>query len=190
MTLEAIYYISQIVAVLAVLASLIFVGIQIRQNTEQARRNEEATKAAAAEAAHRSFLDWYHNQTPEMAAIVAKGQAGLEGLSAEDRYMYFAICMPALMNLQEAHTKWAEGSLAEDRWRFWDRFATILSVPASMKDVWQDRRFMFSDDFQAFFDQKLKDIESVSLSTVNWAAGSTHGDGTGPEAPPNGEPDA
>ena len=41
MTLEALYYISQIVAVAAVLASLIFVGIQIRQNTEQAKRNED-----------------------------------------------------------------------------------------------------------------------------------------------------
>lgn len=37
MTLETIYYLTQIIAVLAVLGSLIFVGYQIRQNTEQAR---------------------------------------------------------------------------------------------------------------------------------------------------------
>jgi len=54
MTLETIYYIGQTVAVIGILASLIFVGIQIRQNTEQ-------SKAAAAEAAHRSFLDWYYS---------------------------------------------------------------------------------------------------------------------------------
>jgi|GEM_PF-995617 len=170
MTLETLYYISQIIAVLAVLASLIFVGVQIQQNTAQAKRNEEAIKAAAAEAAHRSFLDWYHNQTPELAAIVAKGQAGLEALNAEERYLYFAICMPALMNLQEAHAKWLEGSLAEDRWRFWDKFAGILTVPASMQQVWADRRFMFTDDFQAFFDQKMRDRDSIPISPVNWAS--------------------
>lgn len=37
MSLENIYYITQIIAVIAVLGSLIFVGYQIRQNTEQTR---------------------------------------------------------------------------------------------------------------------------------------------------------
>ena len=41
MTIEVIYYISQIVAVIGIFASLIFVGIQIRQNTR-------ATRASAA----------------------------------------------------------------------------------------------------------------------------------------------
>ena len=38
MTLENINYIAQTIGVLAILASLVFVGIQVRQNTEQARR--------------------------------------------------------------------------------------------------------------------------------------------------------
>ncbi|MEL6372085.1 MAG: hypothetical protein AAFY84_00680 [Pseudomonadota bacterium] len=42
MTLEAIYYITQIVAVLAVLASLLFVAFQIRQNTDQMRVQNSA----------------------------------------------------------------------------------------------------------------------------------------------------
>lgn len=180
MDLEAIYYIGQTVAVIAIILSLIFVGVQIRQNTAQA-------KADAAEAAHRSFLDWYHNQTPEMATIVAKGQTGLEGLSAEDRYMYIANCMPALINLQEAHTKWLEGSLPEDRWRFWDKFASILTVPASMHDVWEERRFMFGNDFQAFFDQKMRDRDNVQISATSWAAGSERRDASEMETPPNEE---
>lgn len=181
MTLETIYFVSQIAAAVGVMASLIFVGMQIRHGTAQA-------KADAAEAAHRSFLDWYHNQTPEIAAIVAKGQAGLEGLSAEDRYMYVANCMPALINLQEAHTKWLEGSLPEDRWRFWDKFASILTVPASMHDVWEERRFMFGDDFQTFFDRKMRDKSSVKISATSWAAGSARSDASKMDAPSDKEP--
>ncbi|MEM8636760.1 MAG: hypothetical protein AAGF33_17475 [Pseudomonadota bacterium] len=41
MTLETVYFISQIIAALSVIASLVFVGLQIRQNTR-------ATKASAA----------------------------------------------------------------------------------------------------------------------------------------------
>ncbi|MEM6555139.1 MAG: hypothetical protein AAF642_04650 [Pseudomonadota bacterium] len=53
MTLETAYYITQIIAVLAVVASLVFVGIEIRQGAEQTRQNTRAVKAAASfEAMH------------------------------------------------------------------------------------------------------------------------------------------
>ena len=37
MTLETIYYITQIIAVAAVVASLVFVGVQIKQQRDDAR---------------------------------------------------------------------------------------------------------------------------------------------------------
>jgi len=53
MTLEDIYYISQIAAVIAIFASLIFVGIQVRQNSEQIKANTRSIKASAGfEATH------------------------------------------------------------------------------------------------------------------------------------------
>ena len=53
MTLETLYYITQIIAVVAVVASLIFVGLQVRQGAEQTRLNTRAVKAAASfEAMH------------------------------------------------------------------------------------------------------------------------------------------
>ena len=48
MTLEELYYISQIVAVAAIFASLIFVGVQVRQTSEQIKSNTRSIKAAAA----------------------------------------------------------------------------------------------------------------------------------------------
>lgn len=48
MTLEEFYYVSQIVAVIAIFASLIFVGLQLRQNSEQIKANTRSIKASAA----------------------------------------------------------------------------------------------------------------------------------------------
>jgi len=48
MTLEELAYISQIVGVFAVFASLIFVGVQVRQNSEQIKANTRSIKASAA----------------------------------------------------------------------------------------------------------------------------------------------
>lgn len=42
MTLETIYYITQILAVLGVIGSLIFVGVQVKQNTAQTRVQNSA----------------------------------------------------------------------------------------------------------------------------------------------------
>ena len=42
MDLEVIYYIGQTVAVVAIIFSLIFVGVQIKQNTEQTRVQNSA----------------------------------------------------------------------------------------------------------------------------------------------------
>jgi len=47
-TLEELAYVSQIVGVVAVFASLIFVGVQVRQNSEQIKANTRSIKASAA----------------------------------------------------------------------------------------------------------------------------------------------
>ena len=52
MTLEAIYFISQIAAAVGIMASLIFVGLQVRQSTKQA-------KADAVQAVHDNLSAWY-----------------------------------------------------------------------------------------------------------------------------------
>jgi len=182
MTLEAIYFISQIAAAVGVMASLIFVGLQIRHGTAQA-------KADAAEAAHRSFVDWYYSQTPEMAAVFVKANEDFEGLSAEDRFVTFTIAMPILMNLQEAHIKWVEGTLAEERWRFWDEFATIILVPPIVGKIWEARRMMFSDVFQRYFDSKIEQRGNVPASAVSLPVPSKQDDAPRPKTPSHEEPD-
>jgi hypothetical protein len=61
MTLEEIYYVSQIVAVVAILASLIFVGIQVRQSVEQTKLANKLARADMSERAMRAFAD-VHSQ--------------------------------------------------------------------------------------------------------------------------------
>ncbi len=46
MSLEAVFYVSQIVAGVAVTLSLVFVGLQVRQNTAALYRNEHNTTMA------------------------------------------------------------------------------------------------------------------------------------------------
>ncbi|MEL6540750.1 MAG: hypothetical protein AAFQ34_05045 [Pseudomonadota bacterium] len=162
MTLEDFYFISQIVAALGIMLSLIFVGLQIRQNTAQ-------SKAEAAEAAHRAMIEWYYHQNSETAAIMSKVARPGSELTDEERYSYFAICMPLLMNMQEAHAKWVEGTLDDSRWEFWDAYASALSLRSIADELWQNRQSLFTPRFQEYFQSKL-DARAPNDVSGTWQA--------------------
>jgi hypothetical protein len=75
MTLEDIYYISQIAAVIAIFASLIFVGIQVRQNSEQIKANTRSIKASAGfDATHSwaTFNEQLFGMSDEILLLIPK----------------------------------------------------------------------------------------------------------------------
>jgi hypothetical protein len=75
MTLEGVYYISQIVAVIAIFASLIFVGVQVRQNSEQIKANTRSIKASAGfEATHSwaTFNEQLFGTSDEILLLIPK----------------------------------------------------------------------------------------------------------------------
>lgn len=152
MSLEDFYFISQIAAAAGIMFSLIFVGLQIRQSTRQA-------KADATEATHRAMNDWYSRQDERTAAIIVKATSDPGDLSFEERYQYFAITMPLIMNLQEAHAKWLDGSLDRDRWSFWDGFADALAKSAAADEVWKVRKSLFGARFQKYYQSKVDQSE-------------------------------
>ena len=61
MTLETLYYVTQIIAVIAVVASLVFVGVQVRQGAEQTKQNTRAIRAAASFEATHSWATFNEN---------------------------------------------------------------------------------------------------------------------------------
>ena len=88
MNLETIYYVGQSIAVIAILASLAFVGYQTRQTNRFART--ELTRALLAET--REFADSI-STSPEMSAFMFEAQRAKEPLPPERFYrlaMYYA----------------------------------------------------------------------------------------------------
>ncbi len=148
MTLEDFYFISQIAAALGIMASLVFVGLQVRQSNAQA-------KADAAEATHRAMIDWYYNQTPTHGDVLTKAVVPDAELSDRELFDLFSTTMPLLMNMQEAHIKWVAGSLEESRWEFWDNFSNILALSPWIDIVWHHRSALFTERFRNYFQGKL-----------------------------------
>lgn len=185
MNLETVYYLSQIIAVIAVVASLVFVGIQIRLSTQQA-------KADAADTAHRAIQDWYQSATAEQVALNARAMRDFSSLSGEEKQLVYLYGMRMMMNLQEVHSKWSDGSFPDDRWQFWDAWASSIMSPL-MKRLWADRGYLFSARFQTYFEGKVAEKGTQKEGSV-WGLASEQADSAddapSPKTPADMEPDA
>jgi hypothetical protein len=111
MSLEDIYYVSQIVAAVPIVASLIFVGLQTRQNTRAVR-----AAASQAYAANRAQLNSNIVTVGEFAQIWRKGVAAPDSLS-DDEHVRFLVHMTTLFLTHEAaRIQWRHGQLDSEHW--------------------------------------------------------------------------
>lgn len=76
LTLEHIYFIGQTVAAISIVVSLIYVGLQVKQNTI-------ATESASAQAyvADINDLVGLINSAPKLADVMHQGMSGLSSLN-------------------------------------------------------------------------------------------------------------
>lgn len=145
MTLEDFYFISQIVAVLAIIGSLIFVGIQIRQNTR-------ATRAASHHAVSNSLNDMNRMfaENGEVTRIWLAGQDDRQGLSAEDRWRFDSI-LRAYMHVCETMYMQADIGTGDESIMLAEEngIRAVLAYPGS-REWWVENPFGFGTKFRDY----------------------------------------
>lgn len=162
MTLENLAYLAEIIGVIAIVASLVFVGIQIKQNTTQ-------SKIAASEAVHRSTIDIYSSvSVPEVNRAFIKAQNDMDSLTQEERALASHIAMKMLINLQDIYYKSNEDSLLESRRQFWDGISALAFTAPFVKTIFIERSFLFSDDFKAYAKTKMNAQATLPKNAAFW----------------------
>lgn len=148
MILEEFYMISQVVAAFAVMGSLIFVGLQMRQSdkTQRAMMHQERTHRNIS--VLNTFLEPQNRATMNRSRDIEQARA----LSSEDRAHLSALLRITLLATEE--TFWQhrqnllEDNVLEDQRQVYIR---ILFNPA-FKAIWEQSREIYPDDFRAFID--------------------------------------
>jgi len=146
MTLEELYFLAGIVTGFGVIGSLLFVGIQMR---EQNRDNR---------------LQAYHNfasQLRELSGTLARdrelsrlwleGTGGrLENLKPEEQQQLSFVTQAFLRIFEDAFFQYTEGRLREREWASIERVLTPWRRSALFEGYWNNRSFMYSDEFVAY----------------------------------------
>ena len=143
MRLEQIFFISQSIAGVGVIASLIFVGLQVRDSTK-------AVRSATAQAVHENFASWYMAiaEHPAELEVVLKGFGDLEGLSFIDRAVFNCIFLAFTSHAQNAFHQWRQGHLANELWTCWEFLLSNMVHSNGGMALWRERSYVFAEDFR------------------------------------------
>ena len=151
MTLEQFTYFAEIIAAVAVSASLISIGIELRQNTEalqaQSRFNLITLRTSTIRALKedRNFLEASHRFVD--GEEVSKAEETAIKLFANE-----------LLELWEwQHAELQAGTLSMERLPVenWRRIYHEKFVPNAVSAVWDHRKSVFSDEFVQFMEENV-----------------------------------
>jgi len=151
MTLEQLAALSQVVAAGGVIASLIFVGFQIRDSAK-------AVRSATAQAVHENFGSLYAQlaQHPQALDTFLKGCISAEELDTAAREQFTCFAMAVLSFYQNAFDQWRVGHLRTDLWTGWETLLTnFLHTPGGAA-FWRDRGYAFGSDFQTHLNRIMQ----------------------------------
>jgi hypothetical protein len=112
MTLQDIYFIAEIVGVVAVVASLVFVGKQMAQNTKALR----LTAAQANTADWTATPKWIANNEDLIDAVSCAGLQPQETWSVQDATRLGSFTVISLKNLELNFLNWSDGNLSDELW--------------------------------------------------------------------------
>lgn len=150
--------IAEVVGAIAVVISLIYVGIQVSENTDEIRASNRQQLVGRAHVATNNIAT-----TPELAGSFAKVAAGEEMTPTESvQYRFFVRSM--LYDVQEAYLLYREARLDQG---YWDTRAALFAAYMQQKrarDVYDTDVGLgvFHADFVTWADQALEEHAAAS----------------------------
>ena len=130
--------------------SLVYLALQIRQNTTSVRA---AASASVAESLSR--ITEIMSLEPELGRIWTQGLADYDSLDSDARIRFNNLLLTYMRRLENAFYQQARGFLDPDHWQTTERrVARVMSRPGAAR-WWSESRFSFSDRFVDFVEHHL-----------------------------------
>jgi len=143
MNWDAISAIAQLVGSIAVVLSVLYLGVQVRQSTRVAKVAAQDAAAAAVRDVTNTFME-----SGEMARIWRAGLQNLSSLSPEDQARFFHATHQFLKALETIHFHHANGLMDEQLWLGWQELLRHYIAAPGISHYWSHRKEMFSERFR------------------------------------------
>ena len=143
----------EFVGAIAVVATLAYLAIQIRQQNAESR----IASMHAISVGFREVVAQAGDM--ESAELLLRGSKNYDDLDESEKFFMHARMINILRVIEEAFIHHREGRLDDRYWMGFRRYlSSIISAPGT-RQVWENRRHYFHDEFQDFVD---------NLETTEW----------------------
>jgi len=147
MNLDAIGNIGEAVGAVAVVVSLVYLMIQLRQNTRTIRSATYQSIVATAAACNQTLT-----QNKELARVMRLGGRDPSQLDADEQVQFSFLGLQFFDIFENLYLQHAHGILEEDYWRSRCRSFFGLFDNPGFRDLWSKTKHNYSSRFREFVD--------------------------------------
>lgn len=159
MNWDAVGALAELLGAIGVIVSLVYLSVQIRQNTRQIGEHSRELRIAALDAIASSFSRFRDPliRDPELAALWLKGIEDYDALDPVEQVRISRLFQELFFAHQNTWTRYTEGATAEHVWH--DQQGSIaanLRHPG-IRTWWGRTRAIYNDEFEKVVEAMMRD---------------------------------
>jgi len=162
MTLSELANIGEVIAAICIVISLIFVGLQMRQNTR-------AVKAQIHENIMSGYLSVANVVIPH-ANIFSKGicsdDESFSSLTAEEKMIFFSSIFSLFKHFEHMYSLFKKGLIDAEAWAAWSEHIYMYFHQPGVQLWWPQRKKSFIKSFRDFLDNSTKPTGTPSIAEL------------------------
>lgn len=154
MNWDAIGAISELIGAAGVIITLIYLAIQIRNNTR-------AVRLDTAHNIMEEIRDLYSLMAEhgDLANLINRAATDYDSVQGQDKVRWYALNMNFIRSLENGHIQWQEGALDERVWYGMKQQSADYTRLPGFHDFWKNRKHWFSEEFQEFMRTEIMGSE-------------------------------
>jgi len=157
MTWDAIGAIGELVGAAGVLLSIIYLALQVKQNTEENRVLRGQTLVTGIADASALIAD-----NPDLSAIVRNGMLDFDSLDETERFRFSFVFFSIMAKYDFSYHQKLAGRIDPNLWTQTDyEIATFVNLPG-LKRWWEKDKLRFTVEFRGYVDDALASRERSS----------------------------
>jgi hypothetical protein len=168
MTLESMFYLSQTVAAFAIVGSLLFVGMEVRNSNRESR--------------HRTIEEMIQNYrdtrsavilNPEVAANWIAGLHNFSALTPVDKVRFLVHATNFFSTHESVFLHYRDGRMDRELYEPQQRYLTEFFGYPGLKAAWDSRRNYFHSAFREMVDKGMTAAAARGSAPLLYSEGST-----------------
>jgi hypothetical protein len=156
-TLQDLGNIGEFVGAIGVVASLIYLALQIRQNSHQISQNTNSVLGSVELENARLSSDWLLSvaQNPELGRVWRLGLSEPMKLTEDERVQFAMLMGSAFYRLEGPFRQYKRGLLSEDSWEPWEELISRYMRSSAVLAWWSRRDVPFARSFSEYVNSRI-----------------------------------